>query len=249
MELIILFVLIIIVLLVLHYKQSDDTILSEAFVDNIYLTSCPADYKTYHDTNGDVLCCDGEIVANRCISDKKCTLNPSDGKIMSCVSLIMNEYSEKSKNQCPPSMQSYFEDRPTNKKGCTSGKLNNTLTGPNTDTQPICMIYPSLEENLNAKNSCHNQKKLDEIPAFGKNFTKEIIQPDPNSPSMIEIGFTDSSGIHHTAYTRASMENYLNTTNSNWRNQGIDLNKNISVAEVAKAFYIDKTLSQQEVQL
>ena len=92
-------------------------------------------------------------------------------------------------------------------------------------------------------------KKLDEIQPFGKNFTKEIIQPDLNSPSMIEVGFTDATGIHHTAYTRTSMENYLNTTNPNWRNQGIDLNKNISVMEVAKAFYIDKTLSQQEVQL
>ena len=45
------------------------------------------------------------------------------------------------------------------------------------------------------------------------------------------------------------MERYLNQVNPNWREKGINLDKNISIAEVAKKFYIDHTIQQSELQL
>jgi hypothetical protein len=44
------------------------------------------------------------------------------------------------------------------------------------------------------------------------------------------------------------MENFLDVSNPNWRNQGIDLSKNINVADVAKGFYVDKTIEQSQIQ-
>jgi hypothetical protein len=110
-------------------------------------------------------------------------------------------------------------------------------------------MYPTMEENTNSKDSCSNQKEMDEFPCFGLNCTKGLVQVAPNQPIKISVGFTDSSGMHHVAYTRASMERYLNVSNPKWRDQGIDLSKNVNVAEVAKAFYVDKTMKQDDVQL
>jgi hypothetical protein len=45
------------------------------------------------------------------------------------------------------------------------------------------------------------------------------------------------------------MENYLSVTNPQWKEQGIDLSKNTSVAEVAKAVFVDKTLPFSSIQM
>jgi hypothetical protein len=169
-----------------------------------------------------------------------------------CVRFILNEYKEKGKSQCPISMPSYFEDNSKNKKGCTQGSLNSTLTGPNTDRQPNCIIYSTMEQNINSSNSCYNQKLLDEFPCFGNNCKKQIIKVNQNSPPLLMIGFTDSSGMYRTAYTRKSLENffnYLQSTNPRSMRDNFDLSKNINVAEVAKAFYIDRTLQQSDIQI
>jgi hypothetical protein len=44
------------------------------------------------------------------------------------------------------------------------------------------------------------------------------------------------------------MEAFLDVSNPNWRNQGMDLSKNINVAEVAKAYYVDRTMDQSAIQ-
>jgi hypothetical protein len=157
-------------------------------------------------------------------------------------------YEKKAKEYCMPSLPNYFEDRSKNIKGCMSGSLNDTMTGPQKWDQPQCFIYPEFEKNVNLKNSCTNQQLLDNAQCFGNNCTKELVQPVPDIAPLVAIGFTDSSGMHRVAYTKKSMENFLNATNPNWRNQGIDLTKNINVAEVAKGFYVDKTIEQSQIQ-
>jgi hypothetical protein len=122
------------------------------------------------------------------------------------------------------------------------------MTGPQKYDQPQCFIYPEFEKNMNFKNSCANQKLLDTAQCFGNNCTKELVQPISTAPPLVAIGFTDSTGMHRVAYTKQSMENFLDVSNPNWRNQGIDLSKNINSAEVAKAFYVDKTIEQSQIQ-
>lgn len=240
LELGFLLISIIIIICVIYINTENNT---ENYTD-YYLSSCPSGYKTFYN-DGDVICCNGEIVGNKCISDLQCTIGKG-GNIPNCVNAILDDYKEKGKIVCPLSF-SYFEDK--SNKGCTNGQLNNTLTGPKNSKQPTCKIYKSTELNHNSKDSCYNQKMLEEAKCFGNNCTKTLIQPIPNKPVLIGIGFTDHTGMHKIAYTRNSYENYLNVVNPEWKNQGLDLSKNINVAEVAKAYYVDRTISENDIQL
>jgi hypothetical protein len=254
LELTVLLISITVLLLIIYFKDniklntkggSSHKDSQEPF-QNFYLSACPSGYKSFYNNNGDTVCCDGEIIANKCLSDNQCTLN---GKgITNCTELLKKLYSAKAKEYCTSSMPNYFEDKSKNIKGCMSGPLNDTMTGPQKYDQPKCLIYPSLEENINAKDSCINQKLLDSTLCFGNNCTKELVQPILLAPPIVEIGFTDSTGLHRRAFVRKSVENFLNVSNPNWKNEGLDLSRNLIIAEVAKAYYIDRTMDQKDVQ-
>lgn len=255
LELTFLFILIGILLLAVYWFVPRDSVYdaigslnAEAF-ETHYLASCPSGYNHSYTADGDVLCCDGQIVANKCLGDRQCILNGKGTELLpNCVDLIKQEYKEKSSTWCPSSLPQYFEDRDTKTKGCTSGPLNDTMNAPKTTTQPQCRVYADFNENRAAKDSCYNVKLLDATACFGQNCTKELIQPIPGVPPLIAIGFTDSMGMHHVAYKRESLANFLDVVNPKWRDQGINLEKSINVAEVAKAFYVDKTLNQSQIQ-
>jgi hypothetical protein len=213
-----------------------------------YLYSCPSGYKSYHLKNGNTACCKGEIIANECMSDDVCLLNgKGTADMKKCTAVVTDGYKGKSNEHCPASMSSYYED--ASKKGCTNGPLNTTMTGPLHPTQATCIIYDTLDMNITSLDSCYNQKEMDDFPAFGTNSTKSLVQAVPNAPVQVSIGFVDSNGMHRVAYTRASMQRFLDATKPTWRNQGMDLDKNINVAEVAKAYYVDRTILQEEIQL
>ena len=251
LELTVLIISIIILLLIVYFKDNIKTRadFQETF-QNFYLSACPSGYKSFYDNNGDTVCCYGEIIANKCLSDNQCTLNGKGTPDMpNCTELLHKIYEDKAKEYCTATLPNYFEDNTKNIRGCMSGSLNDTMTGPQKYDQPKCIIYSSLEKNTNSKDSCVNQKLLDSIKCFGNNCTKEIVQPNLNAPPLISIGFTDSMGMRRNAYVRKSLENFLNVSNPNWKNQGLDLSKNIIVADVAKAFYIDKTLDQKDIQI
>jgi hypothetical protein len=248
-ELTVLLISITIILVVLYIKDNMNKPVIEETFQNYYLNACPSGYKSFYNNNGDTVCCDGEIVANKCISDNQCILNGTGTPDMpNCVEFILRDYADKAKKVCPSNLPNYFEDKTKNIKGCISGQMNDTLTGPQNTDQPKCIIYSSFEQNYNSKDSCANQKLLDSAQCFGNNCTKELIQPNPSAPPLVAIGFTDSTGMHRVAYSKQSMEHFLNVVNPQWHNQGIDLTKNINVAEVSKAFYIDKTMDQSQIQ-
>ena len=242
-------VLLLVVYLVLPRMSVSIGPLDTESFETHYLASCPSGYNHSYTADGDVLCCDGQIMANKCLGDKQCILNgKGTATLPNCVDLIKQEYQEKSATWCPSSLPHYFEDREKKTKGCTSGPLNSTMNGPKTTTQSQCHVYADFNENRAAKDSCYNVKLLDATPCFGQNCTKELIQPVPGVPPLLAIGFTDSMGMHRMAYTRESLANFLDVVNPKWKDQGVDLDKSINVAEVAKAFYVDKTLQQSQVQ-
>jgi hypothetical protein len=243
-------IFIIVIILYINNKYNNVHIIANEGFENYYLKACPNGYKSFYNNDGDIICCDGNIVANKCLSDNQCTLNGKGTPDMpNCVQAILKMYADKGQTQCPSSMPTYYEDRVNNIKACTQGRLNDTLNAPQFATQTSCTIYDKWDTNLNSKNSCFNQKQLDSAECFGNNCTKEIVQPNPNAPPLIAIGFIDTMGIHRVAYTRQSLENFLNVTNPSWRNKGVDLSKNITVAEVAKAYYIDKTIDQSQIMM
>jgi hypothetical protein len=244
LELAVLMIGIFIALMLLYYQS----IPVESFED-FHLSGCPVGYTTLHESNGDTRCCKGEIVANQCMSTDQCMLNgKASPTVPDCVSRLLEEYKEKA-TQCPSSLPSYFEDNVKKTKGCTNGPLHETLTAPKDKAQPICTFYPTSELNQTMLDSCSNQKDKDSFPCFGTNCRKELVQTVPNTPVLISVGFTDGSGVHRVAYTRASMERSLDATHPGWREKGMDVSKNIIVAEVAKAFYVDKTMSKEDIQL
>lgn len=212
-----------------------------------YLQACPSGYQSSYTADGDILCCDGEVLAGKCLSDRQCVLNgkgPSN-----CVELLKREYQEKSATWCPPSLPHYFEDRAKKMKGCTEGLLNNTMSGPRSTSQGQCHIYSDFATNQLQKDSCYNYKLLDAAECFGKDCKKELMQVNSNAPPLVSISFTDGMGMRRTAFTKDSLISHYQKAMPDWRSKGINLDKNIMVAEVAKAVYVDKTMSPQEVQL
>ena len=250
LELTVLLISITVLLLFVYFKNNTtQNEIKEPFED-FYLSACPSGYKSFYSNNGDNVCCDGEIIANKCLSDNQCTLNGTGTPdLPNCTELIKRLYTEKAKEYCMPALPNYFEDKSKKIKGCMVGPLNNTMTGPREPYQPMCVIYDSLEKNTNSIDSCANQKLLGSAVCFGKDCSKRL-SPSSSGPPLILIQFTDNKGMPRAGFTRASYENRLNIEYPNWRNQGnIDLSKNINVAEVAKAFYIDRTIEQKDIQL
>jgi len=90
---------------------------------------------------------------------------------------------------------------------------------------------------------------LDAFPVFGENCTKTLTQNKPGTPVLLTVSFTDPNGIQRLSHTRASMQRFLDATQPNWKEKGMDLTKNVSVTEVAKAYYVDRTMQQADVQL
>lgn len=221
----------------------------EAF-STFSLSSCPLTYTALYDSNSNVICCGGDVVINKCMSDNKCTLNGKGTESMpNCADLILKDYETKGITHCPPSMRNYYEDTSTKKKGCSESILNNTLNGPKDTSLPKCTIYNTMEENTNSMNSCYNLKQMEEYHCFGSNCAKSLVQYIANKPVLVAVNFIDNTGIPHVGYTEQSMEVYLDATAPQWKEQGIDLSKNIRVASVAKAVYIDKTMSIDDVQM
>jgi hypothetical protein len=247
LEFIVLLTLISVLLLLIHYKgKKIIEPITEQFEEN-WLDACPAGYRTYYLDNGNVACCDGELVGNHCLGESQCVLtgNGTD-EMPNCIEYIKKLYAKKSKEVCPSSMTNYFENRSKKIKGCTSDRLNASLSEPISSKSPKCMIYSSEEQNINSPNSCYNQKELDKFPCFGSNCKKSLTD---TSPPLVMITFTDQSGMLRNAYSKSSVINFLNKNRPNWRNEGIDVDKNIQIAEVAKKFYIDHTIQQSDLQL
>jgi hypothetical protein len=163
----------------------------------------------------------------------------------------LEEYAKKGLSSCPSSMPSYFENNANKTKGCTKGRYNNTLTGPETTTQPQCKQYPTMETNLSSIDSCYNLKELDEAECFGTNCKKNIVQFGKDTPVLIYFAFTDNTGfVPRNAYTLKSVEEYLNFTEPRWKEKGMfDTKKNVLIAEVAKAVFIDKTMDIKDTNM
>lgn len=226
----------------------DVTATATATEDRVSLSACPSDMKTFYLSDGRTGCCNGPVIGSRCTGTVQCTMTGDGGnQLPNCATLLKEEYKTKSESKCPSALPQYFEDKATKQRGCTSGGLNGDMTQPATSSQPRCQIYSSLEENLIKEDSCELYRQMEETPCFGTQCTKKIT-PSTVGPPLVTVQFIDKSGMYRTAYTRKSLEYYLNQTRPKWRDEGLDLEKNVMVAEVAKAYFIDRTLSADAIQ-
>jgi len=165
--------------------------------------------------------------------------------------VIKQAQKKKVKEICPLSMTAYFEEK-GKKKGCTTGPLLDNMTGPRHSSQPTCYVYATQKENDNAANSCSNLKEMEEFPCFGTD-CKKTLRGNGELPQLVEVAFRDPAGILRTSYTRASVMREMaararrGTQISD--NEKEILKKSTIISEVAKAYFVDKTLQDSDVML
>ncbi len=212
-----------------------------------YLLACPGVMIPFYRKDGTPACCSGPLTEGQCRFSRQCVMTGNGtADVPNCKTIVDTDFQTNSNEMCPPSMTTYFENVAENKKGCTAGSLRPDNTGPATTSQPMCKIYPTMDDNLSNADSCALNRELETTPCFGTNCTKFI---SPSSPPLISIQFQDEKGMNRTVHTRRSVTYYLEKTQPAWRESGLDLNKNINIAEVAKAYFVDKTLTVTDIQI
>lgn len=245
-----LFALIVLIGVVLYWtvwSEEEGFTITPSLQETPYLLACPGVMTSFYRKDGTPTCCDGSLTDGQCRFNRQCVMTgKGTADIPNCKDMVDSKSQENSNEMCPPSMTTYFESAADNKKGCTAGALRPDNTGPATPSQPRCTIYSTLDDNLSKADSCYLKRELETTPCFGTNCNKFI---SPSSPPLISIQFQDDKGMNRTAHTRRSATYYLEKTKPAWRESGLDLEKNITVAEVAKKFFVDKTLSATEIQI
>jgi hypothetical protein len=254
LELVVLLVCIIIVLLSIYNIQSENFENqhkpSKPSSNDYQLHACPTGYKLHYNSNSDTICCNGDFMNDRCIDGKQCILNgKGTNTVHNCVDFILKDYEIKGLESCPRLIPSYFEDTVKKIRGCTNGRYNTTLTGPNTNKQPTCHIYSDEMKNKSEVDSCYNEKELEKTECFGSDCEKGITSFG-QGPAVIYTKFADNTGIHRYAYTRKSAEDYLDVIEPRWKEKGfINVDRNLIISEVARGYYIDKTINKDGVDI
>ena len=75
-----------------------------------------------------------------------------------------------------------------------------------------------------------------------------MVKYGAKSPLLLIVNFADSQGMPHTAYSKKSVVRYLNAVWPTWTQQ-INIDRMIWNADVAKKFYIDKTITKDDIDL
>lgn len=236
----------------LHNKNTQVVGVTEAFADLPNLLSCPAGLNMYYGKSGDPLCCKGTVSGNSCDGITKCCLSSSgckgvsNGKIPSCVGIQKKYYANQSKIYCPKTMSNFYVNK-NGQKFCTAGKINSSMDGPLTSSQKKCSIYSDVDSmKYSDPNSCYNQKQLANIKCFGTDCIKSVrILPNSGS-SLISVEFTDKNGTRRSTFTRSSLKRHYENVGMP---ANMDLSKNVTVTEVAKAVFVDRTRDIGSVQV
>jgi len=228
----------------------------EHFTDNtnIIVNTCPGSYKQYTASNGDTLCCDGDVDGRKCRGKIICAVSSTnDSSIESCT-VIRNKYlQEQSKKLCPTSMNNYFENV-TNKsiRGCTSGSVNGTGEAPMNLTQEQCKIYDNDGDAMKDGKSCFLQKRMDTMYSPKTTTGKSLVKLWKTYCPI--ASYTDYNGMPRQCYDKVSLKEYFNDitqtiTNIQQRAQAEKYYENIIknhplICDVAQKVYVDRTLPE-----
>jgi hypothetical protein len=218
----------------------------EGFESGSSMNFCPQGWNAFINIDGDTQCCEGSVNGHQCVGKIQCTFGKESADLQSCVALQKKLSVEKSKSICPPSKPNYFEN-PDGKAGCTDSPLTDSLSGP-AGSANTCIIYKDTASNNNDAQSCSNQRLLENTECFGGDCYKSIYVSPLSKTALVQVDFTGVDGIRRSAFEKKSYMNYLNATSPDWKNK-IDLDKNINIADVAKAVFVDRSLDIKEAQI
>ena len=188
-------------------KPIEPFVNKDVFTSDIKITTCPAESKSYIDTKGYTMCCDGVIEGDACSGRNMCTLSESRASIPTCSEWYYTYLEEKGKLKCPPSLPNYYED-PNGDSGCTSGLRNAEGTNVLTLGEPYCNIYKDQAKDESEVDSCDNKKLLDTSVCFTTptvSSTKALVYHGYGNPATVQCTYTDSEGTPYSCTTDKSM--------------------------------------------
>lgn len=211
------------------------------------ISMCPLQTKAYVAKNGDNLCCEGNPNGTDCEGKVACTLSSMNSKeYPSCYKYLSDYYARKSRDVCPRSYPNYYEDD----KGrgfCTSSPLNAQLSaGP---SAPRCSVGG---KGLLDPESCEVRLALDKMQCPSAGCSKSAFAPrnDKAYPVILQANFTDSMRITRNCYDKNSVINFWRSIfGEEWKSRTSFINpdRNIMFCDVAKKYFIDKTLQKKDI--
>lgn len=145
---------------------SEEGFTTQEFSEDLHLSTCPAESKSYVDDGGRTVCCDGDIVGGKCQGTQVCSLSENFGNLPTCDVWFGAYLQEKGAKRCPPSMPHYFEDLKAGVKGCTAGFRTKDGKSPASSSDKSCKLYNAKDDELIKIDSCTNQKLLEETQCF-----------------------------------------------------------------------------------
>ena len=213
-------------------------------VNNISM--CPLSSKSYVDKTGNTLCCDGNVNGMECEGDTICTMSSLNSKDHeACSTYLANYYARKGKELCPSQLPSYYEN--AGKGFCTNGSLAPTMDAPMFQTQRKCKVAGGYTDPI----SCEIELELEKFACISANCQKSAL-PTGGNPVLLTASFTDSMGMHHSCYEEQSVFRYLAAIGGpDWKARFSWLNpdRNILFCNVAKKYFIDKTLQKNQIDI
>jgi hypothetical protein len=214
--------------------------------DDIVLTSCPAKTTSFVDDIGNTVCCEGEVVNGKCQGKEVCSLTKDQGKYPTCGRYYAAILEERGRDRCPTSMPSYYENERTREKGCAQGRRKQDGSGPLPGVK-FCKLYTSKKDDEGRADSCTNQKLLEKTICFPNSAVpvEKRISQRGNGPAVIECVHRNGICTTDETYDRFM----INTNNGNWKTNFIRMEptSKLQVCSVAKRYYIDKTLSFEDL--
>lgn len=234
----------------------------EVGVDDLTITTCPAETKRFIDDGGRVLCCDGEAVGTRCNGKLVCSLSDKGTGLPTCGVWYKALLDQKGQGKCPPSMPHYFERDGGRAKGCAASGLNATGTGPRTPETKFCKLYSTAKDEDSKLDSCTNIAMLENSTCFqlskvpgSKKVLEKLLD---NLPPVVSCSYINPNEFQTTkcmvegSFARLADSFMLmnNIRNSNWRNQA---NKGNTYAKLqfcgpAEKYSIQKTATLKDIE-
>jgi hypothetical protein len=151
------------------FPTSEGFVGGEAMSEDLQLSGCPADSKSYVDDGGRSVCCDGKIIGGKCHGTQICSLSENFGNLPTCNAWFGAYLEEKGAKRCPSSMPNYYEDNNAGVKGCTEGYRTKDGKSPASPSSKSCKLYNDREDDMVKIDSCTNQKILEETQCFTGN--------------------------------------------------------------------------------
>jgi len=222
---------------------------------DIKITTCPADTASYVDGGGRTVCCEGTVVNGKCSGKNVCSLSEAIDGLPTCSAWFDAYLENKGAKRCPPSMKNYYENK--GQAGCTSGHRNAQGTAPASNTNKFCTLYQSADDELIKRDSCTNQKILEEAKCLSKPTSRSLLDwgdiPPPVHCTGMDTGsLTPISCLDDYAFAR--VVDYWAKKHApqyiNWKEQAVSWGAQwkMNFCSVVQKVTVNKSMNMTELE-